>query len=182
MLFTLQQQVVNLEEVVTTGYGTQRRLAITGSVATIDANTANVGVVTNLDQMIQGRAAGVNMTQNSGEPGAGAQIRIRGGTSISASNEPLYVIDGVPINNVETEGQGIGIGGTPPLPRNPLNLLNPLDIASVSILKDAAATAIYGARAANGVVLIETKRGSTGRAWSTRSMLLRLRRTSTSIS
>jgi len=162
MLFTLQQQVVNLEEVVTTGYGTQRRLAITGSVATIDANTANVGVVTNLDQMIQGRAAGVNMTQNSGEPGAGAQIRIRGGTSISASNEPLYVIDGVPINNVEPEGQGIGIGGTPPLPRNPLNLLNPSDIASVSILKDAAATAIYGARAANGVILVETKRGSTG--------------------
>ena len=162
LLFTLQQQVVNLEEVVTTGYGTQRRLAITGSVATIDANTANVGVVTNLDQMIQGRAAGVNMTQNSGEPGAGAQIRIRGGTSISASNEPLYVIDGVPINNVEPEGQGIGIGGTPPLPRNPLNLLNPSDIASVSILKDAAATAIYGARAANGVILVETKRGSTG--------------------
>src|SRR5258708_39003571 len=92
-----------LEEVVVTGYGTQRREAITGSVSTIDADAANVGVVANVNQMIQGRAAGVEIIQNNGEPGAGVQIRIRGGTSISASNEPLYVIDGVPINNVETE-------------------------------------------------------------------------------
>ena len=160
--FALDRRVAVLEEVVTTGYGAQRRLAITGSVSTIDADAANVGVPVNVTNMIQGRAAGVTITQNSGEPGAGSQIRIRGGTSISASNEPLYVIDGIPISNVETQTAGIGIGGSPPLPRNPMNLLNPSDIASISILKDAAATAIYGARAANGVILIETKKGSGG--------------------
>ena len=158
VVFALDRQAISLEDVVTVGYGTQRRAAITGSVATIDANAAQVGVVSNVNQMIEGRAAGVQVTQNSGEPGAGAQIRIRGGTSISASNEPLYVIDGVPINNVETENAGIGIGGSPPLPRSPLTLINPSDIASISILKDAAAS-IYGTRAANGVVLIETKKG-----------------------
>jgi iron complex outermembrane receptor protein len=150
-----------LEAVVVTGYGTQRREAITGSVSTVDASTANVGVVTNVNNMIQGRAAGVTIIQNNGEPGSGAQVRIRGGTSISASNEPLYVIDGVPINNSPTEPGGVGVGGEPPLARNPLNLLNPADIGSITILKDAAATAIYGSRAANGVVLIETKKGYT---------------------
>src|SRR5437899_1986442 len=150
-----------LEAVVVTGYGTQRREAITGSVSSIDANAANVGVVDNVNNMVQGRAAGVTIIQNNGEPGAGAQVRIRGGTSISASNEPLYVIDGVPINNVPTEPGGFGVGGEPPLPRSPLNLITPSDIGSITILKDAAATAIYGNRAANGVILIETKKGST---------------------
>ena len=158
VVFPLERQAVSLEDVVTTGYGTQRRVAITGSVASIDANAANVGVTANVNQMIQGRAAGVQITQNSGDPGSGAQITIRGGSSISASNEPLYVIDGVPINNVETENAGLNVDGSPPLPRSPLNLINPADIASISILKDAAA-AIYGTRAANGVVLIETKKG-----------------------
>ena len=159
--FALGGRVAILEEVVTTGYGTQRRAAITGSVATIDAPAANVGSINNVSNMIEGRAPGVSVTQNSGEPGAGAQIRIRGGTSISASNEPLYVVDGVPIPAVEPEDAGIGIGGTPPLPRNPMNLINPSDIASITILKDAAAS-IYGTRAANGVILIETKRGTAG--------------------
>ena len=149
-----------LEPVVVTGYGTQRREAITGSVSTVSASAANVGVVANVDQMIQGRAAGVDIIQNNGEPGAGAQILIRGGSSISNSNDPLYVVDGVPINNVPTEPPSFGVGGTPPLPRNPLNLLNPSDIASITILKDASATAIYGSRAANGVILIETKKGA----------------------
>ena len=158
---TLTQAAAILEAVVVTGYGTQRREAITGSVSTIDGNSANVGVVDNVNNMVQGRAAGVTIIQNNGEPGAGAQVRIRGGTSISASNEPLYVIDGVPINNVPTEPGGFGVGGEPPLPRSPLNLINPSDIGSITILKDAAATAIYGSRAANGVVLIETKKGST---------------------
>ena len=157
--FPMERRAVSLEDVVTTGYGTQRRVAITGSIATVDADQANVGVVANVNQMIQGRAAGVTLTQNSGEPGAGAQVTIRGGSSISATNEPLYVIDGVPINNVETENAGIGIGGAPPLPRSPLTLINPSDIESISILKDASA-AIYGTRAANGVILIETKKGS----------------------
>jgi TonB-linked SusC/RagA family outer membrane protein len=158
VVFSVDRQAAILQEVVTTGYGTQRRVAITGSISTVDASAANVGVTANVNQMIEGRAAGVQITQNSGEPGAGAQITIRGGSSISASNEPLYVIDGVPINNTETENAGIGIGGSPPLPRSPLTLLNPADIASISILKDAAA-AIYGTRAANGVILIETKKG-----------------------
>jgi len=158
VIFAVDRQAVSLEDVVTTGYGTQRRVAITGSVATVDAAAANVGVTPNVNQMIEGRAAGVQITQNSGEPGAGAQITIRGGSSISASNEPLYVIDGVPINNIETENAGVSVGGSPPLPRSPLTLLNPADIQSISILKDAAA-AIYGTRAANGVVLIETKKG-----------------------
>lgn len=158
--FALEHRVAILEEVVTTGYGSQRRLAITGSVATIDANQAAVGVQPNVTNMIEGRAAGVQITQNDGSPGAGAQILIRGGTSISASNEPLYVIDGIPINNVETENTGVCVQcGSPSLPRNPMNLINPSDIQSISILKDAAATAIYGSRAANGVVLIETKKG-----------------------
>jgi TonB-dependent starch-binding outer membrane protein SusC len=162
VVFPLQRQAVSLEDVVTTGYGTQRRVAITGSIATVDANQANVGATVNVNQMIEGRAAGVQITTNSGEPGAGAQITVRGGSSISASNEPLYVIDGVPINNVETESPGISpSAATPALPRSPLTLLNPADIASISILKDAAA-AIYGTRAANGVVLIETKKGTGG--------------------
>jgi TonB-linked SusC/RagA family outer membrane protein len=159
VVFPVERQAVSLEDVVTTGYGTQRRVAITGSVASIDADAAKVGATANVNQMIEGRAAGVYITQNSGEPGAGAQIRIRGGSSISASNEPLYVIDGVPINNTETENGGITPSSdSPPLPRSPLNLINPADIASISILKDAAA-AIYGTRAANGVILIETKKG-----------------------
>lgn len=160
----LQPQAAILAPVVVTGYGTQRREAITGSVATVDPATANVGVQTNVNQMLQGRTAGVNITTNNGEPGAGVQIRIRGATSLSASNEPLYVIDGVPITNVEAEAAGFGVGGTPPLPRSPLNLLNPSDIGSITILKDASATAIYGSRGANGVILIESKKGASGGA------------------
>ncbi|HJQ55135.1 MAG TPA: SusC/RagA family TonB-linked outer membrane protein [Gemmatimonadaceae bacterium] len=162
VIFSMSRQAAVLEEVVTTGYGTQRRLAITGSVATIDADQAKVAVPTNVTNMIEGRATGVQITQNSGEPGAGAHILIRGGTSISASNEPLYVVDGVALSGNAVEPGGIGVSGAPPLPRNPLNLLNPADIQSITVLKDAAATAIYGARAANGVVLIETKKGNAG--------------------
>jgi iron complex outermembrane receptor protein len=160
--FALAPQASLLEAVVVTGYGTQRREALTASVSTVDASAANVGVKTNVDQMIQGRAAGVEIIMNNGEPGAGSQILIRGGSSISNTNEPLYVIDGVPINSVPTEPPSYGVGGSPPLPRNPLNLINPGDIASINILKDASGTAIYGSRAANGVVLIETKKGVRG--------------------
>ncbi len=165
--FLLRPVVTTLNEIVVTGYGTQRRAAITGAVATINADQAIVGVQPNVNNLIQGRAAGVNVTVNSGEPGAGAQIRIRGGTSITASNEPLYVIDGVPIQNAQTEGGGVVLDGgsdlnQTSLPRSPLNLINPNDIANVTILKDASATAIYGSRGANGVVLIETKKGTAG--------------------
>lgn len=156
--FALAQQVAALSEVVVTGYGTQRREAISGSVSTVDAEAANVGVITNASQMLQGRVAGVQMITNSGEPGAGAQIRIRGGTSISASNEPLYVIDGVPLQNERTTPDAPGIASiNSALPRSPLNSINPDDIESITVLKDASATAIYGSRGANGVVLIQTK-------------------------
>jgi len=163
VVFPVERQAAVLEQVVTTGYGTQRRLAITGSISTIDADQAQTAAPVNVTNLIEGRATGVQLTQNSGEPGAGAQILIRGGTSISASNQPLYVVDGVPLSADESAEPG---GATPmgaaPLPRNPMNLLNPADIQSITILKDAAATAIYGARAANGVILIETKKGGVG--------------------
>ena len=161
---TLVPAAAILEPVVVTGYGTQRREAITGSVSTVNADAANKGVTINPDQMIQGRAAGVDIIQDSGEPGAGRRILIRGGSSIGvggATNDPLYVVDGVPINNEPTEPQALGLFGDPMLARNPLNLLNPGDISSITVLKDAAATAIYGSRASNGVILIETKRGQT---------------------
>ncbi len=162
--FSMQAVAANLGAVVVTGYGSQRKEAVTGSVATISAEDANVGVVANPTALLQARAPGVNVTLNSGEPGAGAQIRIRGGTSISGGNDPLYVIDGVPLQNNESEAAGFGIGGSPALGRNPLNAINPNDIASITILKDAGATAIYGSRGANGVVLIETKKGRPGAA------------------
>jgi iron complex outermembrane receptor protein len=170
--FALQRQAVVMDAIVVTGYGAQRRAAITGSVASVNADEANVGVISNADQLLQGRVAGIQITQNHGEPGAGNQIRIRGSNSITASNEPLYVIDGVVVDNRPTESSGIGIGGgagdvgsfsQAALPRSPLNLINPNDIESITVLKDAAAAAIYGTRGANGVILIETKQGQRGR-------------------
>src|SRR5262249_7011771 len=123
------------------------------------ADEAKVGVVTNATQMLQGRATGVQIIQSSGEPGTNTQIRIRGGTSIGASNDPLYVIDGVPVQNDATTPGAPGVGFNAALARNPLNSLNPSDIETMTILKDASATAIYGSRGANGVILITTKRG-----------------------
>src|SRR5258705_6421470 len=125
--FALAPQASLLEAVVVTGYGTQRREAITGSVSTVDATSANVGVKTNVDQMLQGRAAGVDIVQNNGEPGAGMQILIRGGSSISSSNEPRYLINGLPINNVPPQPPGSYTLRTPPLARNPINLIHPCD-------------------------------------------------------
>jgi TonB-dependent starch-binding outer membrane protein SusC len=162
--FVMSAVAANLGAVVVTGYGSQRKEAVTGSVVTIDADQANVGVIANPTALLTARSPGVDVVQNSGEPGAGAQIRIRGNASISASSEPLYVIDGVPIQNNESESRGVGVGGGAALGRNPLNAINPSDIASMTVLKDAAATAIYGSRGANGVVLIETKRGRAGAA------------------
>jgi iron complex outermembrane receptor protein len=161
--FALAAAASSLTEVVVVGYGTQRREAITGSVATVRAEEANVGVQPNPNGLLTARVAGVNVISNSGEPGGGAQIRIRGGTSISASNDPLYVIDGVPLQNESGVAGGLGIGGGgAALARSPLNSLNPNDIASITVLKDASATAIYGSRGANGVILIETKKGAAG--------------------
>jgi iron complex outermembrane receptor protein len=162
--FALPAQAAVLGEMVVTGYGAQRRESITGSVATVNASEANVGVVTNANQMLQGRVAGLQMITNNGEPGGGAQIRIRGGTSISASNEPLYVIDGIPLQNDNPVPDAYGAGAfNSALPRSPLNTINPNDIETITVLKDASATAIYGSRGANGVVLIQTRRGLSGR-------------------
>ena len=160
--FSLQAQAVVLGDVVSIGYGKQKREAVTSAIATVDATDANKGVVTNPTQMLEGRVSGVNVTSNNGEPGAGSQIRIRGGSSISGSNDPLYVIDGVPIDNSAVDPQGFNTGNSGgEMPgRNPLNLLNPADVQTITVLKDASATAIYGSRGANGVILIETKKGS----------------------
>ena len=157
---TLQEDVALLEDVVVVGYGTQRRADITGSVGSVIADEANVGLVQAPEQLIQGRVAGVNIIQNGGEPGAPVTVRIRGGTSISASNDPLYVIDGVPIDN--SNATPSGGNQTDSGRKNPLVFLNPNDIESIDILKDASAAAIYGSRGANGVVLITTKRGREG--------------------
>jgi iron complex outermembrane receptor protein len=168
-VFQLRVLATQLTEIVAVGYGTQRRNAVTAAVSTVNTDEAKVGVQPNVNQLIQGRAAGVQITQNSGDPGAGAQIRVRGGASISANNEPLYVIDGVPILNDQAATQSLapganvtdrGTGGAQG--RSPLNTINPNDIAEITILKDASATAIYGSRGANGVVLINTKKGVAG--------------------
>ena len=158
-----------LGEVVVVGYGTQRKRDVTGSMTSLKPEDFNKGVVLTPQQLLQGRAAGVNVTPNSGRPGGAAAIRIRGGTSISANNEPLYVVDGVPLslNNNRQTTIGATAGNTQIFNQegvNPLNSINPADIASMEILKDASATAIYGSRGANGVIIITTKRGQKGRA------------------
>ena len=152
-----------LGEVVVTGYGTSRKKDLTGSVASVKARDFNKGIVTAPDQLIQGKVPGVQVINNSGEPGAGSTVRIRGATSIRAGNTPLFVIDGVPLDNtVAQPSQDIpDVGGSTAAP-NPLNFINPQDIASIDVLKDASAAAIYGSRGANGVVLITTKKGVTG--------------------
>ena len=159
----LQEDIAALGEVVVVGYGQQRRQDISGSISSVDVEEATVGQVTSPQEMIQGRVSGVNVISNSGEPGAGMSIRIRGTTSISAGSDPLYVIDGVPINNTNLTPGGAAQGGvTSSSTTNPLALLNPQDIASIQVLKDAAATSIYGSQGANGVILIETKDGEAG--------------------
>src|SRR5210317_1543334 len=156
------EMIEQLEEVVVIGYGTQKKKDLTGSSASVSAEDFNGGVVTSQEMLIQGKAAGITITPTNGEPGGGVSVRVRGGTSISSSNEPLYVIDGMPIQSANTLPGGTGLTGGSQ--RNPLSRLNPNDIESITVLKDASATAIYGARGANGVVLITTKKGKGGSA------------------
>ncbi len=141
-----------IEEVVLIGYGRQKKTDLTGSVTAISAKDFNEGSINSPEQLIQGKTSGIQITTNGGAPGSGSTIRIRGGASLNASNDPLIVIDGVPVDNN-------GISGA----ANPLALINPNDIESFSILKDASAAAIYGSRASNGVIIITTKRGSSGK-------------------
>ncbi|WP_461051850.1 SusC/RagA family TonB-linked outer membrane protein [Spirosoma arcticum] len=151
-----------LNEVVIVGYGQVRKSDLTGSVATVPVGEIRKLAVTSLDQQLQGRAAGVQITQNSGAPGGATTIRIRGGNSIQGDNEPLYVIDGVPFKN--DPGTAASNGANSGSNFNVLSTLNPNDIESISILKDASSTAIYGSRGSNGVVIITTKRGKAGKS------------------
>lgn len=147
---TLKVAAKSLEDVVVVGYGTQRKKDVTGAVKSVKADAFNRGIVNNPQQLIQGKVAGVNVTSSSGEPGAPINIVIRGAASVRNSSAPLFVVDGVPLDNA-----GTGTGDA-------LNFLNPQDIASMDVLKDASATAIYGSRGANGVIIITTKRGRAG--------------------
>lgn len=149
----------NLDEVVVTGYGTQRRSDLTGSVASVRGNDISITPVPTFDVALQGRAAGVSVVNTSSEPGGGSTIRIRGSNSISGNNEPLIVLDGYPLPS-GGEASTAGIGAVRIVPSNPLSFINPNDIASIDVLKDAASTAIYGSRGANGVIVITTKKGS----------------------
>ncbi|KAA2219894.1 MULTISPECIES: SusC/RagA family TonB-linked outer membrane protein [Maribacter] len=159
---TLVEDVSSLDEVVVIGYGTQVRRDVTGSIASLNEDSFSAQANTNVDQMIQGKAAGVQVVQNSGEPGGGMSINIRGVGSINAGSGPLYVIDGLPINNEPSISQTGNETAPTRSPRNPIGFLNPEDIASIDILKDASATAIYGSRGANGVIMITTKKGNSG--------------------
>lgn len=156
---TLQEDAAALSEVVVIGYGSVQKRDATGAVATVSEEDFNRGVVASPEQLIQGRTAGLQVTSASGEPGAGVNIRIRGTTSVRGGNDPLFVVDGVPLagDNVSAGGSNAGFGDSSP--KNPLNFLNPQDIETMSVLKDASATAIYGSRGANGVVIITTKSG-----------------------
>jgi len=160
--FALTPHATQLEEVVAIGYGSTERRDLTGAVSSVTAEQIASAPVTSVDQALLGRAAGVQVVTSSGQPGAGTMVRIRGGNSISARNDPLYVVDGVPLTtNLDDASPGTLLGeGMRGL--NPISALNPEDIASIEILKDASAGAIYGARAANGVVLITTKHGRGG--------------------
>ena len=149
-----------LEEIVVVGYGSVKKSDLTGAVSSVSGEELEKLPVTSLEQGLQGRAAGVQVTQTDAAPGGAISIRIRGGNSITGNNEPLYVIDGYPILNEPITSTGnSGGGGSQVLKTNPMASLNPNDIASIEILKDASATAIYGSRGANGVVIITTKRG-----------------------
>ncbi|HEV2148379.1 MAG TPA: TonB-dependent receptor [Longimicrobiaceae bacterium] len=161
--FSLQSEAIALEGLVAVGYGTQRRETVTGAVSSVNMEALENIPVQSLDQMLQGTAAGVQVTQASSAPGGGISVRVRGSSSITGGSEPLYVIDGFPIEH-DPEASSPGNGGRPTasVPSNPLAALNPSDIASIEVLKDASATAIYGARGANGVVIITTRQGQAG--------------------
>ncbi len=148
---TMRTDTKALQEVVVVGYGTQKKSDVTGAVTSVTSEDFVKGQNTTPEQLIQGKVAGVQITSNGGDPGSGSRIRIRGGASLNASNDPLIVIDGVPVENSTVAGSG-----------NPLNFINPNDIESFNVLKDASATAIYGSRASNGVIIITTKKGRTG--------------------
>ena len=142
-----------LDDVVVIGYGSVKKNDATGSVTAVKPDELSKGITTNAQDMLTGKVAGVSVISNDGTPGGGAQIRIRGGSSLNASNDPLIVIDGLAIDNNGIKGMSNG-----------LSMVNPEDIETFTVLKDASATAIYGSRASNGVIIITTKKGKNGQA------------------
>ena len=164
---TMVSDPLQLGDVVVIGYGQQRKQDLTTAVATIDADEIRDQPVNSFEQALTGKLAGVQVLQTSGSPGAGVSIRVRGVGSITAGNDPLYVIDGVPVSNDNNRATGdvnTGTGLYREQPVNVLSTLNPSDIESIQVLKDASAAAIYGSRGSNGVVLITTKKGAVGKA------------------
>ena len=151
LVITLKDDAAVLENVVVIGYGRAKKSDLTGSVTAIKPDEKNHGLNVNAQDMISGKIAGVSVIAGDGTPGGSAQIRIRGGSSLNASNDPLIVIDGLAMDNYGVQGLA-----------NPLSMVNPNDIESFTVLKDASATAIYGSRASNGVIIITTKKGRSG--------------------
>ncbi len=164
----LEPESTELDDVVVVGYGTMKKSDLSGASVSVGEEAIKGSIITNLDQSLQGRAAGVQSVNNSGAPGASSSIRVRGQATINANAEPLYVIDGVIVQSQGQSGADYGLGdalGNGSVSTiSPLSTINPADIVSMEILKDASATAIYGAQGANGVVLITTKRGKAGDA------------------
>ena len=165
---TLQENNNDLNEVVVVGYGTMKKSDLAGASASLDEKTLKSSPITNIDQSFQGRIAGVNAVQTSGAPGSAISVQVRGQATINAASDPLYVVDGVIYNSQSNSGSSLGLGdklgnGTHSAV-SPLSLIAPSDIVSIEVLKDASATAIYGAQGANGVVLITTKKGKSGDA------------------
>jgi TonB-dependent starch-binding outer membrane protein SusC len=161
---SMKTTAADIGEVVVIGYGTAKKKDLTGSVASVSSKDFVKGAITTPEQLIQGKVAGVSIIQNDGAPGSGGTIRIRGGASIKASNDPLLIIDGVPV----AAGDDGKVSGS----ANALSMINPNDIENMTVLKDASATAIYGSRASNGVIIITTKRGKSGKPQFTFSSML----------
>lgn len=158
----LEDETIGLDEVVAIGYGTVKKSDLTGSVSSLRKDDMNQGVTSSIASLLQGKAAGVQISLASAEPGGGTTIQIRGAGSVNAGSSPLYVVDGLPIENGQViSGNGTTMPGVR-VARSPISNINPADIESIEILKDASATAIYGARGANGVILVTTKKGSQG--------------------
>ena len=151
-----------LEEVVVIGYGSVLKKDLTGSISSVKVEEEVANQSNSIDQLLQGRAAGVQVVQNGGNPGSGISVKIRGTNSLRGNNEPLYVVDGVIISSAGEDVLPAGVGNIGQESQNGLNGINPRDIESIQVLKDASATAIYGSRGANGVVVITTKKGKSG--------------------
>lgn len=162
MTIQLEPNTAELNEVLVVGYGKQAKKDVTGAVTQLQAANFKQGVNVSVDNLIQGKVAGVRVVNTSGEPGAGVNVTIRGVGSIRSGSTPLFVVDGVPLSNDDVSPSGTNVGFGASSAKNPLNFLNTSDIESITVLKDASAAAIYGARGSNGVVMVTTKKGSKG--------------------